>query len=448
MKSRTISIILAAVLAFLLPQLAQAQIAASNPLEWVALAEGNELINGQIDKQIKGQTQTAVLQNSIAAEFNRIHQWEKEYNNYLKTASGFASSLKACTHLYNDGVRIFLTLGKLGKAIKNNPQGIIASMSMNENVILEKNENYWDAENVSLQKVTFRYVLDQATALTAYESGEVDGVASIPSSDFARLKAENAGVQTSPSYGTVYYDFNCSAEPVNNVLVRKAICLAIDRQSIIDNVVQVDAQPAYSFLAPGYSVDGKDITEGRESFGLSATADVEGAQAALAEAGYPNGEGFPTLTLSYYDNDTVKKVVEAMAEMLKNNLNINVEVSSNEWSIFYDDVQKGNYQVAAMGWSADYVNPMSFLPLCKTGDSSNNLFYSNADYDALVDQVKAENDPAKAAELTLQADAIVSNDYAVLPLYYKSNNYLMHDNISGFYMTASGNLFFKDVKVG
>lgn len=131
MKSRTISIILAAVLAFLLPQLAQAQIAASNPLEWVALAEGNELINGQIDKQIKGQTQTAVLQNSIAAEFNRIHQWEKEYNSYLKTANGFASSLKACTHLYNDGVRIFLTLGKLGKAIKNNPQGIIASMSMN-----------------------------------------------------------------------------------------------------------------------------------------------------------------------------------------------------------------------------------------------------------------------------------------------------------------------------
>ncbi len=131
MKSRTISIILAAVLALFLPHIAQAQIVASNPLEWVALAEGNELINGQIDKQIKGQTQTAALQNSIAAEFNRIHQWEKEYNSYLKTASGYASSLKACTHLYNDGVRIFLTLGKLGKAIKNNPQGIIASMSMN-----------------------------------------------------------------------------------------------------------------------------------------------------------------------------------------------------------------------------------------------------------------------------------------------------------------------------
>lgn len=131
MKSRIISFCLAAVLIGLLPQRGMAQIAASNPLEWAALAEGNELINGQIEKQIKGQTQTALQQNAIAAEFNQIHKWEKQYNSYLKTASGYASSLKACTHLYNDGVRIFLTLGKLGKAIGDNPQGIVASMNMN-----------------------------------------------------------------------------------------------------------------------------------------------------------------------------------------------------------------------------------------------------------------------------------------------------------------------------
>ena len=95
MRSRIISLSLIAVLTGLLPQLAEAQIAASNPLEWTALAEGNELINEQIDKQIKGQTQTALLQNSIAAEFNQIHKWEKQYNSYLKTASGYASSLKA-----------------------------------------------------------------------------------------------------------------------------------------------------------------------------------------------------------------------------------------------------------------------------------------------------------------------------------------------------------------
>lgn len=131
MRLRIISLSLAVVLISLLPQWAEAQIASSNPLEWAALAEGNELINGQIEKQIKGQTKTALLQNSIAAEFNRIHKWEKQYNSYLKTASGYASSLKACTHLYNDGVRIYLTLGKLGKAVNNNPQGIVAGMSMN-----------------------------------------------------------------------------------------------------------------------------------------------------------------------------------------------------------------------------------------------------------------------------------------------------------------------------
>lgn len=131
MKLRIISLGLVAVLVLLFSQGADAQITASNPLEWVALAEGNEVINGQIDKQIKGQTQTALMQNTIAAEFNRIHEWEKQYNSYLKTVSGYASSLKACTHLYNDGVRIFLTLGKLGKAIGDNPQGIVAGMNMN-----------------------------------------------------------------------------------------------------------------------------------------------------------------------------------------------------------------------------------------------------------------------------------------------------------------------------
>lgn len=320
-------------------------------------------------------------------------------------------------------------------------------ISLGEGYVLVKNENYWDAENVTLEKLTFRFILDTATALTAYESGDVDGIRSIPSADFARLVASNAGVQTVPNYGTVYYNINCSKAPYDDPLVRKALNLAIDRKTIIENVVQIDAEPAYSFLAPGYGVDGKDITADRGTFGLSETADVEAAQAALAEAGYPNGEGFPTLQLSYYSNDTVKKVVEALAEMFKTNLNINVEISSNDWAIYYESVQTGDYEVGAMGWSADYLNPMSFLPLFKTGDSTNTAFYSNSEYDELVDKVMTETDAAAAAELTLRADEIVSNDYACLPLYYKSNSYLMKDYISGVYMVSSSNMYFKDAKV-
>lgn len=199
-------------------------------------------------------------------------------------------------------------------------------------VDLEKNEHYWDADKVTLEKV----------------------------------------------------NLHCGKEPYNNPLVRKALNLAIDREALISNVAQIDAEPAFSFLAPGYVVDGKDILEGRSDFGLSAGADVEGAKAALAEAGYPEGEGFPTLQLSFYSDDNVKKIAEAIKEMWEQNLGI---------------------------------------------------------------QVKTEKDPVKSAELVKQADDVVSSDYPVLPLYYKANNFLIKDYVQGVYMTSSAGLYLKDAKV-
>ena len=124
MKSQTVRLILALLL---FCGKGYAQIVSSNPLEYVALVEGNELINGQISDQQK----TALFQNTIAAEFDQIHRWEQKYNSYLKTVDGYASTLKACTHLYDDGVHIFITLCKLKSAIGSNPQGIVATMSMN-----------------------------------------------------------------------------------------------------------------------------------------------------------------------------------------------------------------------------------------------------------------------------------------------------------------------------
>lgn len=102
-----------------------------NPFEWMALGEGNEAINKEISSQIKGQTETAVLQNTIAAEFKKIHEWERKYSDYTKTASGYASSLKAASCIYDDALRIFITLGNLQKACEENPQGIVASIPMN-----------------------------------------------------------------------------------------------------------------------------------------------------------------------------------------------------------------------------------------------------------------------------------------------------------------------------
>ena len=110
---------------------AKAAIVLTNPGEYIALAEGNELINSEINDEAKKQTQTALLQNTIAGEFTMIKGWEKKYSSYLQTVDGYASSLKAAATLYNDGVRIFITMGKMRKAIANNPEGPIATISMN-----------------------------------------------------------------------------------------------------------------------------------------------------------------------------------------------------------------------------------------------------------------------------------------------------------------------------
>ena len=138
MNSPTTDRLHRSILALVLPVLmlmgsgvARAQIVVANPLEWAVLVEGNELINGQINSEIEGQTQTAVLQGTIAAEFTQIKNWENKYNAYLKSVEGYASSLKAATHLYNDGVRLFINLCDIRKAITNNPQGVAATFSMN-----------------------------------------------------------------------------------------------------------------------------------------------------------------------------------------------------------------------------------------------------------------------------------------------------------------------------
>ena len=323
----------------------------------------------------------------------------------------------------------------------------VSEMKLGESITLSKNPYYWDAEAVKLDKVTFRYITDNSTALLAYESGEIDGMNVVPASDYARLKANDDGFVMTTSYGTTYWNFNCTAEPFDNVLVRKAFNLAIDRYTLINDVLQMDAEPAYSFIAPGYVVDGIDYTDSRSDYELSDEADVEAAQAALAEAGYPNGEGFPEITLYYYSSDTVALVAQALANMLETNLNISVKIENADWAVFYADVLAGNYQLCAMGWSADYLHPMTFLPLAK-GDDSNNLSgWANEEYDALVEKVQTCTDPSEAIEYVAQADQIAGENYVFLNLYFKSGTSLMRPYVQGYYINASQNLYLKTAYV-
>ena len=323
----------------------------------------------------------------------------------------------------------------------------VSEMKFGEGVTLVKNENYWDAANVKLEEVSYRYILDMSTALSAFESGEIDGMMSVPSADLPRLKTESDALSIWPAFGTTYYLINNNVEPLNDARVRKALNLAIDRTAIIDNVMQSTDTPALGLVGPGYTVDGVDFTDGRSDFGLSTTANVEEAQKLLAEAGYPNGEGFPKLRLGYYTDSVVKKVAEAMQQMFKQNLNIDLEITTEDWAVYYESVQAGDYDIAAMGWGADFLNPISFMPLFETGSTQNYTGYSNPEYDALVEQAKTEPDAKKAMELMQQAEALMMEDYPFIPVFFRSYPMMMQTYVKDWARSPLNYFYLKDAYV-
>ncbi len=321
----------------------------------------------------------------------------------------------------------------------------IAAMNFGESIVLAQNENYWDAGNVALEEITFRYIPESSTALSAFETGELDGFWLVPPSDLPRLKAESDALFPFPTFGTTYYMFNCGKAPFDNPLVRKAFSMAIDRKAIIDNVLQSLDTPAYGMVSPGYALpDGSDFTDGRSTFGLTVTAQAEEAKALLAEAGYPNGEGFPEITLSYYTHPIMKNVTEAMQQMWKENLGIDVKIASEEWKVYFDNVQAGNYDVCAMGWGGDYLHPMTFLPQLQTGSSSNHSFFSDPVYDEMVIAAQNELDEAKAAEIMKEAEEYLMDQMPILPLYHRANVPMMNPALQGWYVTPMSMLHLKD----
>jgi len=314
-------------------------------------------------------------------------------------------------------------------------------IAFGEGYELVKNPNYWNAANVKLEKLNFRFIPDPSTALVALDQGDIDGQWEVPSSDLPNLKANNDALQIIPSYGTTYYEINCSKAPYDNPKVRLALAMALDRTALIESVLQTTDSPAYSLIAPGYSVDGVAYDEGRSNYGLSATADVEGARAMLAEAGYPGGEGFPTLELSYYTNETVKNIVEAMQQMWQENLGIKVNVSTEEWAVYYESIQALNYDVGAMGWGADYMHPMTFFPLRLSDGVMNNCGWANSEYDSLVKQAQSETDPLEAMKLMRAAEDILMAEMPLIPLYYRSSPKMMASYVKGWYITPLNNMY-------
>ena len=292
-----------------------------------------------------------------------------------------------------------------------------------DKIILEKSETYWDKDNVQLDEVVFYASDDSKTNYNMYLAGQVDWCTTIPQEvlDSAMMRAD---YQVAPQLSTYYYTINVTKAPLNNPKVRKAIAYAIDRENLVDTVTKAGQIPCWGIVP---TMDGYN--------GLGdAKFDPEYAQQLLAEAGYPNGVGFPTLNVLYNTDDSHKAIAEFVQQELKNNLNINVVLENQEWATYLANRNSGNFDIARAGWVGDYQDPNTFLDMFVTGAGMTGGKYSSEKYDALIAKAAQMNASPERMNVLLEAEnTLINDDQAIIPFYfYVSQNLIDTDKWGGW----------------
>ena len=325
----------------------------------------------------------------------------------------------------------------------------LVQWDMKDQLVFEKNENYWNKDSIKLDKLTFKLVTDDTTAYSELQAGNFDVVNSVPTNEIE--PGQEAGlVHVSPKLGTYYFGINVGkqddmAEDVktalSNKLVRQAINLAIDRQEIIDNVGKAEQVAAYSFVPEGiYNPDGTEFADKEYYDPSDMDGNIEKAKELLKEAGYENGEGLPTIELMYNSEGAHKDICQIVQENLAK-IGINIELANQEWAVFLNTRQQGGYEIARQGWIGDYSDPMTFLDLFVTGGGNNDSGYSNPEYDALIAAAKVETDPDKRKEQLREAEDILMDDMPILPIYYYTTVMGWNENVKGIQVSVLGTVY-------
>ena len=320
----------------------------------------------------------------------------------------------------------------------------------NDRIVMVPNEYYYDVDSLGPQKLTFKLMEDQNAMLNGFNTGELDFIESMPTDEVAGLLA-SGDLKIVDYIGTYYVCYQTQKAPFDDWRVRKAFTLAVDRNRIVTEITQTGQVEAGGYVPAGvYDAAGATGDDFRtvggdyyDPYKEAYEANCEEARALLAEAGYPNGEGFPVVEYLYNTGDDHKSVAEALQNMWQTQLGVTVTLNNQEWATFLQTRKDGDYSIARNGWIADYNDPMSFLDMWLTGGGNNDAQYSNAEYDAKIQAAKASTDPAERMQLMHEAeDIIMGQDYALCPLYFYTQKYMLADGIQGMYYTPLGYFFF------
>lgn len=324
----------------------------------------------------------------------------------------------------------------------------ITEWTPSEKIVCKKNENYkggWDSSKIVNDKLTFLLLEDSSASYTAYTGGTAQLIKDVPTEEIPTLKKDKKDeFNVDPILGTYYLSMNLNKAPFNNKNVRKALSLAIDRDYVANTVMQGTYSPAYNYVGTGvddvdpgkFLENSKAANGGKTYISEDHKANLEEAKKALAEAGYPEGKGFPTITYSTNDTGYHKAVAEYLQQVYKD-LGITMNIDIVDWSSFTPKRRAGEYEMARNGWVMDYNDASNMIELFVSTNGNNDGKYNNPAFDKAMNDSKVADKTAHFAALH-EAEKIVSEDYGFIPVAYYNDFWLQSTSLKGTWHSPYG----------
>ncbi len=328
-----------------------------------------------------------------------------------------------------------------GKMVSNGPF-VLKSWKFDHVIEVVKSHTYWDRERVGLEAIRYFPISSDTTEERAFRDGQLHVTQTLPIDRIAHYRDEQPEVyRTGPQLATYFYRINLKALPeLADVRVRQAFSLAIDRQAIVEHVTKGGQTAAFGMVPPSGN-DAPYRTPEMLRF------DPEAARARLADAGFPGGQGFPKLTVLFNTSEGHRLIAQAIQEMWKQQLGVEVELLNQDWKVYLDRTSKGDYQVCRAAWIGDYMDPSTFLNMWMTDDGNNQTGWSSPAYDGLLRKAARTADPTARFHILEEAERILLEELPAIPIYWYASNRAVSRQVENWHHKLLDNRPWKDLRL-
>jgi oligopeptide transport system substrate-binding protein len=326
-----------------------------------------------------------------------------------------------------------------GRLVGNGPF-VLRSWTPDEAIVVEKAPSYWDAARVRLRAIRF-YPIDSVDAEErAFRAGQLHVTDALPLDRIGAYRRDAPQfLRIDPYLGTYFYRLNTKRPPLDDVRIRRALAMAVDRRAIVERVLGGEEVEARAFTPPG--IDGYAPPEGQ-------VTNFADARSLLAAAGHSGGRGLPPLDLLYNNSENHRAIAEVIQETWRRELGLSVRLANQEEKTVLADRQAGDYEIVRSAWIADYADPASFLDIWRGDNGNNQTGWSNPAYDALLDGAAASADPPVRNRLRREAEQLLLDGAPIIPIYHYNHVYLIRPSVHGWYPTLLDHHPYKYVWLG